>query len=266
MVTWIVETGIFVDEDDNESNLIRDIESTGATVFPLSWKDVFEHGTKFALPKRPECGIFLGSIGTAKDFVYPSCVWYDLERLDCVTYYPQLSGYLLNQNYLILPYGDLPYKADFVYRQLGENDTVFMRPTRADKIFTGQLVYREDYEKCVARFGFYDDDPTNLVIVAEPQNLVNEWRFFVVDGKVITGALYRSLGKSVDVQITEDDVVFGQAQKFADIWQPQKLYTLDLCETKAGDVKILEIGAFSCSGQYASDISKLVKAVTDFLC
>lgn len=38
MVTWIVETGIFIDENDNESNLIRDIESTGATVFPLSWK------------------------------------------------------------------------------------------------------------------------------------------------------------------------------------------------------------------------------------
>lgn len=266
MVTWIVETGIFVDEDDNESNLIRDIESTGATVSTLSWKDVLEHGTRKFFPKRPECGVFLGSIQTAKEFPYPSAVWCDLPRFDCVTYYPRLSGHLLNEDYVILPYGDLLSHKDLLYDAVGEDETVFMRPCRGDKIFTGKAVYRQHFEKDVEFFGFYDDDPTNLVVIARPQNILAEWRFFVVAGRVITGSLYQRLGKSVHERIEESDPIFIKAQKYANVWQPEDMWVLDLCKNRDGDIKILEIGAFSCAGQYASDIPKLVKAVTDHVC
>lgn len=58
MVTWVVETGIFVDEDDNESNLIHDIESTGARVIVTSWKDVIQESSDFTLPEYDGVGVF----------------------------------------------------------------------------------------------------------------------------------------------------------------------------------------------------------------
>ena len=40
-------------------------------------------------------------------------------------------------------------------------------------------------------------------------------------------------------------------------WYPESVYTLDICESE-GKLYVLELGSFSCAGEYACDLSAIV--------
>lgn len=42
-------------------------------------------------------------------------------------------------------------------------------------------------------------------------------------------------------------------------WYPESLYTLDVCESE-GELYVLELGSFSCSGEYGCSISLIIEA------
>ena len=42
-------------------------------------------------------------------------------------------------------------------------------------------------------------------------------------------------------------------------WYPEALYTIDVCES-IGEQYILELGSFSCAGEYGCDWSLIVEA------
>jgi hypothetical protein len=41
-------------------------------------------------------------------------------------------------------------------------------------------------------------------------------------------------------------------------WYPELLYTVDICESE-GELYILELGSFSCAGEYGCDLSLIVE-------
>ena len=265
-ITWIVETNVFFGDYDQELKIVDTIKKLGIKVIPVGWQMIYNEDQ---IPFQTGPCVFLGSLQLAKKLRSRidlcESIWCDLKQFDCIKYYPHLREHLLNQDYVILPFGVLPHKKDLLYNALGESNALFIRPCRGDKIFGGKLVYKEHFDKDVEYFGFYDDDPENLVLIARPQNIVNEWRFFVVGKKVITGSQYYDHRELSYTRVIESDPIFSLAQKYAEIWQPEEMFTIDLCETKDGQIKILEIGAFSCSGQYDCDIEKIVLSATEFV-
>jgi hypothetical protein len=176
----------------------------------------------------------------------------------CTSYYPILSSYLLNSNYVMIPYGELKRRKDFLINSLGEDNCVFIRPDAGLKTFTGKVVARENFEVEIDKFGFYDTMPSDLCVVATPFNITREWRCLIVDRKVVASSLYLP-ERERDCPQEVVDLAAEIAQKY----EPDKCWTIDICQLKDGTLKLLEIGSFSCAGMYKCDPRLIIKSVTE---
>lgn len=188
-------------------------------------------------------------------------VYYTPERYNCTSYYPVFGEYLLNSNYIMLPFGELIRRKEYLYEKLGQDRCVFIRPNRGDKIFTGQVVEKEYFEKDVGYFGFYDVAPDELVVVAEPYNIEAEWRLIIVNNKPITASLYKE-NNIVGSEPGCPPQVYTLANKLALMYSPDTAWVMDICRTKGGEYKLLEIGCFSCAGLYQCDRNDIVREVS----
>jgi hypothetical protein len=145
----------------------------------------------------------------------------------------------------------------------------FVRPCEDLKAFDGKLFEAQaliDWQKSIAegekstRALYLTSD---TMVVTAPQKLIyREWRFFVVNGLVISGSQYRT-AQSVWSDPNVDDDVYAFAQKMVDKWQPGECFVLDICETKEG-LSIIEVNCFNGSGAYACNLPKIFAAVEQF--
>jgi hypothetical protein len=154
----------------------------------------------------------------------------------------------------------------FSEARIEQNQSAFMRPCKDWKSFTGLVLSESeliDWQKRVNE-GERNTrsmilDPDTDVVVASEKLVMREWRFFVVDGKVITGSQYRTTyGLSVTPDVDDDVYVF--AQKMVDKWQPEKCFVIDIAEVKDG-LKIMEVNCINNSGCYACDLLKTFAAI-----
>ncbi|RDJ35035.1 MAG: DUF4343 domain-containing protein [Crenarchaeota archaeon] len=256
---WLLETDTF---DKNIEEEIKEAVTSQGMEYKVIDYVPFD-GLVFDQYAPDDCVIAHGSLGMTQQCLrktqWVPGAWCNLKHFKCHHYYPRLNKYLLNDEYIILPYGELMRQKRFIYRTLGYDDCVFMRPDSGFKNFTGKVVYRGDYAKDIEFFGFYDVEPEELVIVAEPRRIDEEWRLVIVDKKVVTGSLYKYRGVPQLESGCPDDVI-EFATKVAETWQPEKCWVLDVC--RAINLRVVEINSFSSSGLYACDKFKVVEAVS----
>jgi hypothetical protein len=212
------------------------------------------------------CVVFYGSLGLAKrikrEARWIPGVYYDVPKYNCVNYYAVLGKYLLNENYIMLPFGELTRQKEFLYDRLGMDRALFIRPNRGDKIFTGQLVLKENFDKDVEYFGFHTIDPFELVVVSEPRNIDAEWRFVVAEMKVIAGSQYRE-NERVAVDARYPKEALDLANEISSCYHPESTFVVDICRTKSGNYRLMEVGCFSCAGLYACNREAVVQSVSD---
>lgn len=98
------------------------------------------------------------------------------------------------------------------------------------------------------------------MMLTQPVRILQEWRLWVVEGKVVTYSLYKDGSRVVyRHEIEKDALTFGQ--KMADVnpdYSPA--YVIDICRTKQG-LKMIETNCLNAAGLYAADIVKLVRAI-----
>lgn len=152
----------------------------------------------------------------------------------------------------------------------------FIRPIEDSKVFAGRVFdYQEftDWQRkvCVLEEDFGDSlTKDTLVQVCCPKKIYAEYRFWVVDGKLVTASLYKR-GDRVIYSPNVDQHVWDFAQsviKHGDItcsmgnsaWQPHRAWVLDVCETDEG-MKIVEINTINASGFYAGNVTDIVMAL-----
>lgn len=142
----------------------------------------------------------------------------------------------------------------------------FVRPCEDLKAFTGEVMKRENLADWVARVKDGEVSTRALqltsltpVVVARSKFVYREWRFFVVDGKVISGSQYRdAYGKREDVDVPPDVWTFAQAM--VNLWPMAPCFVIDIGEIKQG-LKVVEINCFNGSGAYLCDLKKVFAAV-----
>jgi hypothetical protein len=218
--------------------------------------------------KVPPCVVFHGSIPFAQQIVRNVPVvpgaYYNSKNLECTSYYPYFSKYLLNVPYAMLPVGalleDNPQRR-FVFDTFGYADTIFLRPNKGNKVFAGLTVSQDEITRelhySITRSGVSTDE---LVLVSRPRRVSKEWRFVIADRQVITGSQYMVDGH---LEVSEDIGHVGellQSMINNTQWEPERVYVVDVCECN-GEKYIVELNSFSCSGLYACDKSKIVNAV-----
>lgn len=262
-VTWYVEPYVFSLSEDLEP-LKAEILKQGHRVEAVRYLPFVteELGKKPGEQRADGPGVFYGSLNMAK-FIQRSvpaetrpAVYCTLRNYDCSRYYAYLGKYLLNGRYAMVPFAELERNRGFLFGALGCEDAVFVRPDGGDKRFTGQLLYLESFDRDYERMGAYDVSADTLVVVSEPRNLTGEWRFVVVEGKVVAGSAYKKSDEVIP------DAARALADEVAQEYEPDKCWTLDVCRTKEGEYFLLEIGSFSCAGLYRCDVEPIVREVS----
>ena len=88
-------------------------------------------------------------------------------------------------------------------------------------------------------------------------NFRKEWRFFLKN-QIFTGSLYLVGEERVDETIRGGYLENYLSEVFKEVsWYPESVYTIDICESE-GELYVLELGSFSCAGEYACDLSAIV--------
>ena len=173
--------------------------------------------------------------------------------------------YLLNTDYIMMPFGELIRRKEFIFDTLSWDvfeHKVFIRPDSGNKTFTGTVVHEDNWVDAVSKLGFYDVDPSSIVIVSETKNIGNEWRLVIIEGKVIAASKYKSYGLiKMEEGCPKDVKKFGE--DMAKLYSPERCFTIDICDEKDGTyLSIVEINSFSSSGLYVCDKSAVVEAVS----
>lgn len=128
------------------------------------------------------------------------------------------------------------------------------------KDMTGDVleVDKKDKDNWTIELSHLDGDAE--LLLSPPVRIEAEWRFFVVDSKVITGSMYRRDGLKRRMLPVEPEV-WEAADRAVQKWMPGRTIVVDLALTETNEYKIVEFNSINCSGWYNSDVSKIVDAL-----
>lgn len=146
----------------------------------------------------------------------------------------------------------------------------FVRPSEDLKQFSGQVMNAMDCAEWLkdrmlcASSGSYQLLKDTMVVLAAPKTILAEWRWFIVEGEVILGSLYRKQGQLFKKHETDADIII-EAQQLADGWLPSLCCVMDTAIIEESpDTKIVEFNCINASGFYDNDISAIFKALWDY--
>ena len=172
-------------------------------------------------------------------------------------------------------WGDEMLNADAVVTTFGEADkidlphTFFARPVLDTKLFAGTVFEKDEFLTWHTKMMNLDVDhqhmdltPDTEIIVSLPKNIMNEYRCWIVDRKVVTASLYKRSGRVIYSDVV-DQYILDYAQKMADMWSPLDCYVLDVATMEDG-LKVIETNTLNAAGFYAANMSKLVQALEDY--
>lgn len=186
-----------------------------------------------------------------------------VENFACSSYYSHFGRFLLNQDYVMLPFGELSRRRDFLFRTVGVDGRVFVRPDSPLKLFTGQVAARDTFDGDLEFMGFYEFPASSMVAVSSPKTITEEWRFVAVNRRIVAGCRYK-LGGEMNLDPGYEPAALDLAATIAESeYQPDPAWVLDICQTADGRFHLLEIGGFSFADLYACDKPAIVEAVSE---
>lgn len=185
-------------------------------------------------------------------------VFYNEQTLHFEAWRDHLGDHLLNHDSEIVTFGDAHFD--------GEK---FLRPCEDTKSFTGTVMSWNEFSDWRTRVVQADSgnrtrsriDPQTKIAIAEPKVILREYRFFVVEGRVITGSQYVIGGRVVYDRNVDPDIHAYVEQRVAQ-WQPDKGFVIDIALTVSGP-KVVEFNCLNSAAFYACDVSAIVQAVDE---
>lgn len=257
MAFWLLETSI---SDADREELAKVIVEEGAQFKNVKRKPFTNEvqGLPSNYRKLP-CVVYgtVNFVRWAQKKKIPG-VWWN-ENFNFEVQVPIFGDLMLNGQSEIHPFGAIP-------KYEGER---FIRPVDDGKAFAGEVIYYEKLAAWQERLGYFnghDVPPTLLVQIAPVQKIYREYRFFVVDGVVVTGSQYVQGGfiryRGLD---DGDNDVMAFAQEQINKWSPDRVCTIDIAVLDSGDLKIIEFNNANGAGLYKSDKRKFVRAINAIL-
>ncbi|XGV99080.1 MAG: ATP-grasp domain-containing protein [Leptolyngbya sp. BL-A-14] len=257
-VNWLLEQKIF----DAETQFLEAIQKQGYAYKETTYLAFRREEADKYFPDH-ECVLFRGALSLGRDILRTSWVpgaYMDEKNLRCSTYYTYFGSYLLNNKYFILSLGELIRRKEEILEYFKSNGELFIRPDSNMKSFRAGVFNLESLNTIQALSSELKRDETTLVLVSGKRSIAREWRFFVYKNEIVTGSLYLIGEERIDERIAGGyltDYLSGVLKQVK--WYPELLYTVDICESE-GELYVLELGSFSCAGEYGCDVSLIVEA------
>lgn len=258
-IQWVIQKNL-VSRGEIE-NFIYALQTTKSNWVPISFipfSNKIEYESLASIDKD-KYKIAIGSVNFIQE-VYKNKknwvpgVFYNPDTFNYRVWGKKYGDLLLNGDYRITNVSELR-------EYWGDDDELFIRPLHDTKEFNGSIFDREEF------ISFTDtniEEPNLEVVVAMPRHLRKEWRFVVVDGKIVSGTLYRKNHRLC----TEPDY-YGDAAKCAqeaiDIYKPADVFVIDIGRIVQGAYKVIEVGCFNAAGLYACYIPSIIKAISKYM-
>lgn len=148
------------------------------------------------------------------------------------------------------------------FKQQDPRSMWFLRPSEDRKQFVGQTInamnaheWLEDAMNC-ASSGSYQLPAHTPLVISEPKEIYAEWRWFIVDGQVVSGSMYRCHDQ-LKLERSLDTDLIAEAQCKADGWLPHPCCVMDLALTKKG-LFVIEFNTINSSGFYDHDVESIM--------
>lgn len=175
-----------------------------------------------------------------------------LDNYTCSNYYSYYKELLLNYDYIILPWAELEYKKEIIFKCF-DTDELFIRPNSGRKIFTGTSLTKKWWDKelkVIANLPSSNIKSTDLVLISSYKNIGDEYRVLLHNDKVIDFTCYTENLENLKIQNILDAFVIP--------YWPDKYWTMDLCVYNNWP-RIIEINSFNSAGLYNMDYDKIIK-------
>lgn len=255
--TWLIEADVY----GNEANPLRDeIRRQGMACEMTSFSAL-----RRGLPLQDDaCVVGYGTYPFAQQILrhhpWIPGAWCSSDNLDCATYFAHFGSFLLNQEYVILPGVEAIRQADWLFSVFGRAERVFARPARCDKLFVGRCMERSTFPSSLAPTRY---DPTTPVVISTPKEIKREWRLMIIDGKIVSGCQYATLGgKDVVPDCPNEVLAFSENVLASVSWRPDPAFMMDVGEAE-GRLSLVELNGFSSSWLYRVDLTAVVAAASE---
>jgi hypothetical protein len=173
------------------------------------------------------------------------------ENFDFSVWRVHYGEHLLNHDSFVCKFGEVTF----------QEKRFFARPTQDTKTFSGKIFDWAEFTEFQSQKHYTKLNSETLISISPIKEISQEYRFFVVDGEVLTGSQYKLNGKGY-LSVYIDDDIFEFAQKMVSIWQPSRAFVIDVCRSAIG-LKIVEFNTFNCSGIYLCDVQKIIMAIEE---
>ncbi len=243
----------FKHEDPTVMGYAKALEQKGISfhsigIIPFTYEITGLEGIDLGRPS-----IFMGSCQmceavskwSVKPGVFWNSDWWDPNE------WPKHRDDLLNQEINNLTVADI--RSDWT------KEVLFVKSIK-EKVLTGMILEPEKEDRDNWTIDYSHLDGTEKLISAPYYKIDAEWRFFLVDGKVITGSMYRRDGtRCRNYPVPKE--VWDIADEKAKGWLPYPTVVMDIALTRNHGYKIIEFNSINASGVYSSDLSKLIDAL-----
>lgn len=257
-VNWLIEVNV----SDREEEFLEELKRQAYVYKEINYLSFHPRIARKYFPDH-YCVLFRGTLNLGRDILRTSWIpgaYMNEKTLRSSIYYTYFGQYLLNNKYFILSLGELIRRREEILEYFKSDGNLFVRPDSNMKLFRAGVFNLKALNTIQALGSELNRDETTLVLVSGKRLITREWRFFVYKNQIITGSLYLVGEERVDELVKAGYLenylseVLGQVN-----WYPESLYTVDICEAE-GELYVLELGSFSCAGEYGCDLSLLVEA------
>jgi ATP-grasp domain, R2K clade family 3 len=258
-VTWILEEQVF---PRSHATLKEAVLSAGHHL--VQWDDEWWSSERWPTVSDTAV-VFHGSLGNA-DRIRRTLPWRpgaycDADAFRCSAWYPRARQWLLHRDWRVMPANALAADPASALAALGASEAAFIRPDSALKPFSGRVLSVDKISLPGLDHGFYFDDPALPVVVAPVRSVGREWRYVVVDHRVVAGSAYASDGRSALPDDPSGPPRAFASQVAGHLVPPEDVYVMDICEAD-GELRLLELNPFSGADLYACRLDDVVAAVS----
>ncbi|MBD3880979.1 ATP-grasp domain-containing protein [Phormidium tenue FACHB-886] len=257
-VNWLIERQVF----DADEQFLEELRRHNYFYKEVRYLDFRPEEASKYFPDH-ECVLFRGTLNLGRDILRTSWIpgaYMDEKNLRCTTYYAYFGQYLLNNSYFVLPLAELIRRREEILEYFQSDGELFIRPDSNMKSFRAGVFDLQVLNTLQSLKSELRRDETTLVLVSKKRSITKEWRFFVYKDEIVTGSLYLMGEEQINERIEGGYLTNYLAEVLKQVnWYPELLFTVDICESD-GELYILELGSFSCAGEYGCDLSLIVEA------
>jgi hypothetical protein len=232
----------------------------------IDWSDEWWSNARWPVLDDPV--LFHGSLENAdriaKQRLWTPGAFCRTDSFHCSNWYPLAKKWLLHERWEILPATQLVRDAESVFQKIGAHDSIFVRPDSPLKPFSGRVLRRDQISLAALDHGFYYDDPDIQVVVAPVQRIKAEWRFVIVETRVVTGSGYIADGRLATLDRADQQIWRFASETAEQLPPPETVYVMDICESEFG-LRLLELNPFSGADLYACDGNEIIRKIPAIL-